>query len=129
MGVLVGAVQAGDPLGGPLAAVGIVFVLLQVLNPIHTAISANLGERTAAWLYDELTDACIEPPGMGHLEDPVLTGDLQVAREFDAGMSGPPLSMSMDFIAGGLVEMIGGLSSAAVLFGFAWWAPLVLGGA
>jgi ABC-type multidrug transport system fused ATPase/permease subunit len=32
----------------------------------------------------------------------------------------------MDFIAGGLVGMIGGLAAAAVLFGFAWWAPFVL---
>jgi ABC-type multidrug transport system fused ATPase/permease subunit len=35
----------------------------------------------------------------------------------------------MDFIAGGLVEMVGGLASAAVLFAYAWWAPLVLAGA
>ena len=35
----------------------------------------------------------------------------------------------MDFIASGLVEMIAGLASAAVLAGFAWWAPLVLAGA
>jgi ABC-type multidrug transport system fused ATPase/permease subunit len=34
----------------------------------------------------------------------------------------------MDFIAGGLVGMIGGLASAAVLFGFTWWAPIVLAG-
>ena len=38
--------------------------------------------------------------------------DLTVARDFDLGMTGPPLSISMDFIAGGLVEMIGGLASA-----------------
>src|SRR3546814_7932265 len=44
-------------------------------------------------------------------------------------MTGPPLSISMDFIAVGLVEMIGGLASAALLFGYAWWAPLLLGGA
>jgi ABC-type multidrug transport system fused ATPase/permease subunit len=66
---------------------------------------------------------------MGHLEDPKLTADLQVAREFDLGMTGPPLSISMDFIAGGLVDMVAGLASAAVLFGYAWWAPLLLGGA
>jgi ABC-type multidrug transport system fused ATPase/permease subunit len=66
---------------------------------------------------------------MGHLEDPTLTGDLTVARDFDLGMMGPPLSIAMDFIAGGLVEMIGGLSCAIVLFAYAWWAPLVLGGA
>ena len=67
-------------------------------------VSANLGDRTAAWLYDRLTAACVRPPGMGHLEDPTLTGDLTVARDFDLGMTGPPLSISMDFIAGGLVE-------------------------
>jgi ABC-type multidrug transport system fused ATPase/permease subunit len=136
MGVLVGAVQhlstvaqGGDSLAGPLIFVGAVFVLLQVLTPIHQAISANLGDRTAAWLYDRLTEACVRPPGMGHLEDPRLTSDLTVARDFDLGMTGPPLSISMDFIANGLVEMIGGLSCALVLFAYAWWAPVVLAGA
>ena len=93
-GVLVAAVQHGDSLGGPLAATGTVFVLLQILTPIHQAISANLGDRTAAWLYDRLTEACVRPPGMGHLEDPALTGDLTVARDFDLGMTGPPLSFA-----------------------------------
>ena len=129
VGGLVGAVQKGHDLSGPLSLLGVVFVLLQVLNPVHTAISASLGDRTAAWLYDRLTDACVVPPGMGHLEDAKLTADLTAAREFDLGMTGPPLSMSMDFIAGGLVEMVGGLASAAVLVGYAWWAPIVLGGA
>jgi ABC-type multidrug transport system fused ATPase/permease subunit len=129
MGILVGAVQHHHSLGAPLAAVGVVFVLLQVLNPVHTAISANLGDRTAAWLYDQLTDACVTPPGMNHLENPDLANDLQVAREFDLGMTGPPLSISMDFIAGGLADMLAGLASAAVLFGYRWWAPIVLAGA
>lgn len=129
MGVLVGAVQRGDALTGPLAFAGTVFLLLQVLSPIHEAISANLGDRTAAWLYDRLTEACVRPPGMGHLEDPKLTSDLTVARDFDLGMTGPPLSISMDFIASGLVEIIGGFASGIVLSAYAWWAPLLLGGA
>ena len=129
MGVLVAAVQRGGGLSGPLTLAGVVFVLLQVLNPIHQAISANLGDRAAAWLYDRLTEACVRPPGMAHLEDPKLATDLTVAREFDLGMTGPPLSISMDFIAGGLVVMIGGLACAALLFAYAWWAPLLLGGA
>jgi ATP-binding cassette subfamily B protein len=128
MGVLVSVVQGGGNLTAPLALVGAVFVLLQVLAPIHTAAGANLGDRAAAWLYDRLTDACVRPPGMGHLEDPRLTGDLTVARDFDLGMTAPPLSTSMDFIAGGMVEMIGGITSAIILAGYAWWAPLVLGG-
>jgi ATP-binding cassette, subfamily B, bacterial len=129
MGVLVGAVQRGNDLGAPLVFVGIVFVLLQVLSPLHQAISANLGDRTAAWLYDRLTEACVSPPGVGHLEDPTLTSDLTVARDFDLGMTGPPLSISMDFIADGLVQLIAGLASAMVLAAYAWWAPAVLAGA
>jgi len=129
MGVLVGAVQRGRPLAGPLAFAGTIFVLLQVLSPIHQAISANLGDRTAAWLYDRLTQACVRPPGMGHLENPALAADLTAARDFDLGMTGPPLSISMDFIANGMVEMIGGVASALILARFAWWAPIVLAGA
>lgn len=129
MGALVGAVQRGADLGAPLAAVGAIFVLLQVLSPIHQAVGANLGSRTAAWLYDQLSIACVEPPGMGHLEDPKLTADLAMARDLDLGISGPPLSIAMDFIASGGVDMVGGLASALLLAGFAWWAPLVLAGA
>jgi len=129
MGVLVGAVQRGDPLTTPLMITGAIFVLLQILSPIHQAISSNLGDRTAAWLYDHLTEACVRPPGMGHLEDPKLTADLTVARDFDLGMTGPPLNISMDFIASGMVEMIGGIASALILARYAWWAPIVLAGA
>jgi ATP-binding cassette, subfamily B, bacterial len=129
MGALVGAVQRGDSLTLSLGVVGVLFVLLQVLTPVQTAVSHNLGDRTAAFLYDRLTAACVRPQGMAHLENPALTADLTVARDFDLGMTGPPLSYSMDFIAGGLVGTIGGFASAVVLFGFSWWAPLLLSGA
>jgi ATP-binding cassette, subfamily B, bacterial len=128
-GALVGAVQRGGALAGPLALVGGLFVLLQVLAPVHHAISTSLGDRTASWLYDRLTEACARPAGIGHLEDAKLATDLTIARDFDLGMTGPPLSISMDFIAGGLVMTIAGLASAALLFGYAWWAPLLLGSA
>ncbi|MBV8553752.1 MAG: ABC transporter ATP-binding protein [Acidobacteriaceae bacterium] len=129
MGALVGAVQRRADLTTPLALFGSVFVLLQILPPIHRALGANLGSRTAAWLYDQLTAACVRPPGMGHLENPKLTTDLTVARDFDLAITGPPMSISMDFIAGGLVEIVGGLASAIVLAGYKWWAPVVLTGA
>jgi ABC-type multidrug transport system fused ATPase/permease subunit len=129
MGNLVSAVQHGDVLFTSLSQVGVIFVLLQVLNPIHQAVGANLGDRAAAWLYDHLTAATVTPLGMGHLEDSKLTSDLVVARDFDLGMTGPPLSMSMDFISGALVELLGGISSALVLLAYAWWAPILLAGA
>ena len=129
MGVLISAVKSHHPLAAPLAAVGVLFVLLQVLSPLHQAVGANLGSRMAAWLYDRLMEACGRPPGMGHLERADLTDDLTMARDFDLGISGPPLATSMDFIASGLVEMGMGIAMAVVLVGYRWWAPLALGGA
>ena len=129
MGALIAGVQHGSGLAAPLAAAGVAFVLLQVLPPIHTAVGTNLGDRTAAWLYDRLTQTCVSPPGIAHLEDAELTSDLTTARDFDLGMTGPPLSISMDFIASGMVEMIGGISAAVVLARYAWWASVLLVGA
>jgi ATP-binding cassette, subfamily B, bacterial len=127
MGVLIGAVERGDDLGGPLTLVGVVFVGMQVLGPVHQAVGANLGDRTLTWLSHQLTLATTEPEGMAHLEHPELATDLSMGRDIELGMAGPPLSISMDFIASGLVELVAGLSMAVVLAGFAWWAPLVLG--
>src|SRR5206468_9639334 len=55
--------------------------------------------------------------------------DLPVARDFDLGMPGPPLTISMDFIAGGMAEMVGGIACALILLRYAWWAPILLAGA
>ncbi|MET9270126.1 ABC transporter ATP-binding protein [Kribbella sp. NPDC003557] len=126
MGQVVGAVQHGAALGGPLALMGTTFILMQVLTPVHQAVSANLGSRVAAYLNDVLAKACVGPPGIGHLEDPELSEDLTVAREFDHGQTGPPMYLNVEFVAGSLVELVGGVASAVVLFGFSWWAPLVL---
>ena len=79
-----------------------------------TAVSANLGDRTAAWLYDRLTEACVEPARHGP------PGGSRARRGHDRGPRLRPghdrrrrCRMSMDFIAGGLVSLLGGLASAA----------------
>jgi len=125
-GALIGAVSAHHSLAGPLTVVGIVFVLFQVLTPLHIAVSSDLGSRCAAYLYDRLMAATTAPAGVAHLENPDLVTDLTVARDFDLGITGPPLSISMDFIASGLVEMVGGLASGLLLFGYTWWAAPIL---
>jgi ABC-type multidrug transport system fused ATPase/permease subunit len=129
MGALIGAVQARAELSWPLLAMGTAFVGMQVLAPLHRGISQNLGSRTASWLYDRLTRACVEPKGMGHLEHPKLAADASMARDFDLGITGPPLAIAMDFIASGLIELVAGTATVCVLFGYAWWAPPLLGGA
>jgi ATP-binding cassette, subfamily B, bacterial len=125
-GVMVGAVQRAESLAGPLMLVGVTFIGMLVVSPIQTAVSMNLGSKMSAWLNEALIRSCLDPPGVGHLEDADLADDLTTAREFDRGMTGPPMYLNVDFIATSLVGVVGGLASAVVLAGFTWWAPLVL---
>jgi ATP-binding cassette subfamily B protein len=126
IGALVGAVERRESLTAPHVAVGLVFLLVQTLAVLRQAISSNLGDRTADWLYDRLTRTCIGPAGIGHLEDPALASHLTVARDFDLGMTAPPLSVAVEFIAGSLVYTVTGLACAVVLAWYAWWAPVLL---
>jgi ABC-type multidrug transport system fused ATPase/permease subunit len=71
-------------------------------------------------------EACATPEGIAHLERGDLIDDLTVARDFDLGISGPPMSISMGFIAGGLVELVAGVAQACVLFAYRWWAPFLM---
>ena len=98
--------------------------------PIHQAVGANLGDRTAAWLYDRLTEACVRPPGMGHLEDPKLTSDLTVARDFDLGHDRPAAVASRWTSSPAAWSRWSAASRRRSCSPrYAWWAPLVLGGA
>ena len=125
-GWLIGSIEAGGSLTGPLTVVGIAFTAFLVVQPLHQLVSSNLGSSLAAHLYDRLMVVGVSPAGINHLERPELADDLTMARDFDLGMMGPPLAISMDFVAGGLVELVVGAAAASLLFGFHWWVPLVL---
>lgn len=125
-GWLVSGVTRDVSLVGPLVTVGIAFTALLVVQPVHQFISSQLGSRMASHMYDRLMIACVSPDGVAHLERPELSNDLTLARDFDLGMMGPPLDLSMDFVAGGLVDLVVGTAAAMLLFGFEWWLPPVL---
>jgi ABC-type multidrug transport system fused ATPase/permease subunit len=129
MGITVAAVEHGDSLALPLTLVGVIFIATQALGPLHDAISANLGALTSTWLHNRLLEASTGPAGLAHLERPDLADELASARDFDLGLSGPNLTVSMPNIGGGLVMLVGGLAQALLLFGFSWWAPFLIGGA
>ena len=125
-GWLIRAVTDGTALTGPLVTMAVVFVASQVIGPLHEALGYDLGNRTATSLNDRLMAATLDPPGVAHLERGDLTDDLSMARDFDLGITGPPLSYSMNFIADGLVGLVSGVASAIVLAYYGWWQAIVL---
>lgn len=128
-GVVVDAIDRGRSLLWPLAVTGVLFTVLQAIGPIHLVVGQLLGHRGADAMNDRLLRATNGPAGISHLEDPERAAELSMARDFDLGITGPPLFVAMNFIASGLRLLLTGLAAAVVLFGFAWWAPLVLAGA
>jgi len=72
--------------------------------------------------------ACL-PPGMGHLEGSEADGRSHGLRVTSiSAMTGyRHWPTRFDFIAGGLVETVGGIASTLILFRFSWWAPLAPG--
>ena len=125
-GWLIAAVTDGEPLTAPLVALAVVFVAAQIVGPLHEVVGSNLGERTATSLNDRLMAATVEPPGVAHLERADLIDDLTMARDFDLGITGPPLSYAMNFIADGFAGLFTGIASAIVLAWYGWWQALLL---
>jgi ATP-binding cassette subfamily B protein len=58
-----------------------------------------------------------------------LADKLASARDFDLGITGPNMTASMPNIGGGFASFAGGAAQALLLFGYRWWAPLLIGGA
>jgi ATP-binding cassette, subfamily B, bacterial len=129
MGLIVSAIQRGEDTGAALAVAGVAFAAQQALGPLHDAISGNLGARLSAWLHERLLAACLVPKGLAHLEDPALADQLAAARDYDTGVTGPPLTVSMPAVGGGLTALAGGLAQMLLLAAYRWWAPLLIGSA
>ncbi|MFC9285747.1 ABC transporter ATP-binding protein [Streptomyces sp. NPDC057052] len=129
VGSLVGRLNHDASLVTPLVVIAVAFVAMQVLVPLQAQTSTALGERVSALLHDILLDATTRPGGLAHLEDRALVDRLTDARDFDQGVAGPPLNISVGIVAGGLVQTAVGIGQVAVLGGYTWWAPPLIGAA
>lgn len=127
MGDLITSVQRREPIGMSLGLVGGLFVVMQTLPPIHSAISSNLAQKMIAYLHDLLLEASLTPAGIAHLERQEIMDLLTQARDFDLGITGPPLRASLPRVADGFVEIGGGVALCALLFAYRWWAPFLAG--
>ena len=126
MGGLITSVEKGNTLTGPLTFIGIVFVAMQVVNPVHVSIGQNLGRKTADHLNDRLMRATTAPPGHRPPRKP---------RSDQRALDGPglrPRDHGATALRGDELHrrwarlLVAGFASALVLFGFRWWAPFVL---
>ncbi len=129
LGALVKAISGGRSVNSSLLLVAVCFAVFSVSGPLHTQLGAILGDRTSGHLQSELVSACSTPAGIAHLERPGLAAELVAARDFDLGIMGPPIAVSMGFVGGGLVMLLGGAAQALALATVTWWGAIVIAGA
>lgn len=125
-GVLVAALQRSAGLPLAIATVGGLYIVVQVIAPLQGVVGTSLGERLTARLNDRLLAVAVGPSGLGHLEDPGLADDVATARDFELGLSGPPMQLALSFIATGLIDFFGGLAQTVILAAYTWWACLLV---
>jgi ATP-binding cassette subfamily B protein len=109
-----------------LALLGLVFIALNMLSTIGEAVSGSLGARASEWCHRQLLQACLAPQSVSHLEQPGLMADLSAARDFDLGIAGAPLAVSLPRVSARLVAIGTGLLHAPLLLAVGWYAPLIL---
>ncbi len=108
--------------------VAAVFTASQIVDPIHTHVSALLGARVVNHLAESVITAALAPPGIAHLEDDDVAAALTEARNLDSGVSGPRLSDSLGHIGTGFAMLLGGYASVVLLAELRWWIPLAVVG-
>ena len=129
MGALVGAVQPGAA-GAPLAAVGVIFIAINALGRCTARSDASWARGPVAWLHDRLMRACVDPPGLAHLERPDWPTNWRRRVTSTPASPAPPLpSVACREIGNGFAEIPAASRRPCVLGGYRWWAPLLVGGA
>ena len=129
MGRLVGAISDGRDLTGPLTLLGGVFVVMQTVVPLHTAVAYDLGDRLSIWLHERLVAASVRPDGLAHLERPDLADELAAARDFDLGITAPDIAYCIPSITMGAAGLVGGALQALLIARFRWWAAIAVAAA
>ncbi len=130
-GVLVDAVQkvARDGMSSPaghtvtvaLVVAGILYALQMVLHPLGAAAADVLGRKLEGRMRGIVMRSVLAPPGVAHLEQPDVADRISMAQVVGIGEIRPRAAVQA--VNSKYSDQLQGFVAAALLFGYAWWAP------
>ncbi|MFJ2766392.1 ABC transporter ATP-binding protein [Streptomyces sp. NPDC087300] len=133
VGVLVGRLpDAGAGLGsaaghGVLTAFAVlcgVYVAGLLVEPAVQTVAGRLGRRVSARTAQLLLHGSLRPAGIAALDDPSVADRLTLAQGQGTGML--PVARAVSALPALFSARAAGATSAVLLLGFHWWAPLPL---
>ncbi|MDQ2959396.1 MAG: hypothetical protein M3Y42_20845, partial [Actinomycetota bacterium] len=99
-----------------------IWLAQQVSASAQTLIAGWLSRRCGEYVTELVLDAALEPAGIGHLEDPLTADRLSLAQ--GVGGDAYPPQTAVSPLAGVVSTRLSAVSSAVLLAGVLWWAPL-----
>ncbi|HEX2699772.1 MAG TPA: ABC transporter ATP-binding protein [Acidimicrobiales bacterium] len=139
-GALVGSVPQAvtdgfdSPVGHRLIAtllvVALIYVLQQALVALRSILASALGRRVTAHLQELVMAATLDPPGIGHLEDPAVLDRVSMAQGVGPSSTSGPGGVTPGSAVAGLVDQWGrriqGLAAMVIVARFRWWLGALL---
>ena len=112
--------SSGKTLVISVAAVALLFALQQLAPTIRLAMGQSLARRVDAELQRRVMAAVMAPPGISHLEDPVLQNQTGVAAPgLAAGWFTPGSAAAA--LSGRLATALRIVGATALLLAYHWW--------
>jgi ATP-binding cassette, subfamily B, bacterial len=112
---------AGHRLIAALAVTGAAYAAALLLGPVQTALSSVVKWRLIYHTQERLMAAVSGPAGIGHLEDPKVLDDLELAQGQAIRQQPAEAPMTLALVVS---NRAGGLLACAVLASWRWWLGL-----
>ena len=116
---------SGQTLVASVAALAVLFALQQLAPTVRLAMGQSLARRVDALLQRRVMAAVMAPPGIAHLEDPVLQNQIGVAAPgLAAGWFTP--GSAAGALSGRLATALRIVGATALLLAYHWWLAVAL---
>ncbi|HUP85407.1 MAG TPA: ABC transporter ATP-binding protein [Acidimicrobiales bacterium] len=123
VGVLATDLEGGGSATGAVVAIGILFTVQRLLDPLTAELTATLMRVVDESLTERVMRAMAEPPGLAHVEDPVVLDAALQAQGALSGFTPGSAALQLPFI---LKRRIWCVSSLLIVGTFRWWLVPVL---
>jgi ABC-type transport system involved in cytochrome bd biosynthesis fused ATPase/permease subunit len=124
MGALAGAVGAGRSTVTPLVAIGALFTVQRLLDPVSQELGAMLSRQVDEALTERVMRALAAPPGLAHVEDPTVLDAALQAEGALTGTTPGTAAMRIGFL---LKWRVWAGSSMLIVGTYRWWLVPLLG--
>ena len=123
VGLLASSLEGGGSATGAVVAIGVLFTVQRLLDPLAAELTATLMRVVDEALTERVMRAMADPPGLAHVEDPhVLDAALQ-AQGALSGFTPGSAAQQLPFI---IKRRIWCISSLLIIGSFRWWlVPLL----